>query len=47
MTEREISENFDNLSEDEVNTKSSKFIYVKNNVMTTIIKHCRSEKRKE
>ena len=46
MTEREIFENFDNLSNDELNTKSSKFVYVKNNVMTNIIKYCRGEKKK-
>ena len=32
--------------EDELNTKSSEFVYVKNNVMTNIIKHCRGEKKK-
>ena len=47
MTEREIFEKFDNLSNDELNTKSSKFVYVKNNVMTNIIKHCRGEKKEE
>ena len=47
MTEREIFEKFDNLSNDELNTKSSKFVYVKNNVMTNIIKHCRGKKREE
>ena len=47
MTEKETYEKFDNLSEDELNTKISKFIYVKNNAMTNIIKHCRCEKRKE
>ena len=46
MTEREIFEKFDNLSNDELNTKSSKFVYVKNNVMTNIIKHCRGEKKR-
>ena len=46
MTEREIFEKFDNLSEDELNTKSSRFVYVKNN-MTNIIKHCRGEKKEE
>ena len=45
MTGREIFEKFANLSNDELNTKSSKFVYVKNNVMTNIIKHCRGEKR--
>ena len=47
MIEREIFEKFDNLSNDELNTKSSKFVYVKNNVMTNIIKHCRGEKKEE
>ena len=47
MTEREIFENFDNLSNDELNTKSSKFVYVKNNVMINIIKHCRGEKKED
>ena len=31
--------------EDELNTKSCEFVYVKNNVMTNIIKHCRGEKK--
>ena len=46
MTEKEIFEKFDNLSNDELNTKSSKFVYVKNNVMINIIKHCRGEKKR-
>ena len=46
MTEREIYEKFDNLSKDELNTKSNKNVYVKNNIMTNIIKHCRGEKKK-
>ena len=41
MTEREIYEKFDNLSKDELNTKSNKNVYVRNNVMTNITKHCR------
>ena len=45
LTEREIYEKFRNLSKDELNTKSNKNIYVKNNVMTTIIKRCRGQKR--
>ena len=45
MTEREIYEKFDDLSEDELNTKSNKNVYVKNNVMSNIIKHCRGEKK--
>ena len=47
MTEREIFEKFDNLSNDELNTNSNKFVYAKNNVMTNIIKHCRGEKKEE
>ena len=47
MTEREIYEKFDNLSKDELNTKSNKNVYVRNNVMTNIIKHCRGEKKEE
>ena len=47
MTEREIYEKFDNLREDELNTKSNKNVFVKNNVMTAIIKHCRGEKKEE
>ena len=46
MTEREIFKKFDNLNEDELNTKSNKFVYVRNNVMTNIIKRCRDEKRR-
>ena len=45
MTEREIYENFANLSNDKLNLKRSKFVCVKNNVMANIIKHCRGEKK--
>ena len=37
MREKEIYEKFDNLSKDELNTYSNKFVYVKNNIMTNII----------
>ena len=47
MTEREIYEKFYNLSEHELNTKNNKNMFVKNNVMTNIIEHCRGEKKKE
>ena len=46
MIEREIYENFDNLNEDELNTKSNKNVYVKNIIMTNIIKHCKGEKKR-
>ena len=45
MTEREIFEKFDNLGEDELNTKSNKNVHVRNDVMMTIIKRCRGEKK--
>ena len=45
MTEREIFKKFGNLSNDKLNTMSSKFVDVKNNIMTNIIKHCRGEKK--
>ena len=46
MTEREIYEKYDHLSEDELNTKNNKNVFVKNNVMTNIIKRCRGEKKR-
>ena len=45
MTEREIFEKYDNLSEDELNTKSNKNVHVKNDLITTFIKRCRGEKK--
>ena len=45
-TERVIYENFGNLSKDELNTKSNKNIYRRNNAMTTIIKRRRGEKKR-
>ena len=46
MTEKEIFEKYANLSEDELSEKSKKNIYVKNDVMSTVIKRCRGEKKK-
>ena len=46
MTERKIYEKFDNLSEEELNTKSNKTIYARNDVMTNVIKRCRGEKKR-
>ena len=47
MTKREIFENFDNLSKDELNAKSNKKVYTKNDVMTTVIKLFRDKKIKK
>ena len=46
ITERKISEKYANLSKDKLNTKSSKNIYVKNDVMSTVVKCCRGEKKR-
>ena len=46
MTEREIYEKLANLSKKELNTKSNKNVYVKNDVMTTVIKRCRGEEKR-
>ena len=45
MTKREIYKKFTNLSEKELNTKNNKEAYVRNDVMTTVIKRCRGEKK--
>ena len=47
MTEREIYENFDNLSKHKLDMKNNKNVFVKNIVMTNIIKQCRDEKKVE
>ena len=45
MTEREIFKKFEKLSEDQLNAKSNKNIFVKNTIMTNIIKNCKGEKK--
>ena len=45
MTEREIFEKFAKLSEDQLNTKSNKNVFVKNTIMANIMKHCRGGKK--
>ena len=44
MTEKQIYKKLTNLSQEELNTINDKKNYIKNNVMTTIIKLCRREK---
>ena len=46
MTERELYEKFYKLSEDELNTKINKNVFVKNTIMANIIKHCRGEEKR-
>ena len=45
MTERKIFEKYANLSDDKLSKKSNKNAYVKNDVMTTVIKCCRGGKK--
>ena len=44
MAKRQIYKNFTNLSQEELNTTNNKKTYVRNDVMTTVIKPCRREK---
>ena len=44
MTKRQIYKNITNLSKQELNERNNKITYVKNDVMTTVIKRCRGEK---
>ena len=46
MTKREIYKKFTNLGQKELNTKNNKKAYVINDVITTVIKRCRREKRR-
>ena len=46
MTERKIYKKYDSLSENELNKKSNKKVYVKKDVMIFVIKHCRGEKKR-
>ena len=42
MTEKDIFKKFDNL----IKYKSNKNVFVKNNIMTNIVKLCRAEKKR-
>ena len=44
MTKRQIYKKFTNLSQEKLNTINNKKTYVKNDVITTVIKRCRGEK---
>ena len=44
MTEREFFKTF--YDKDSLNTKSNKTIFVKNTIMTNIIKNCKGEKKR-
>ena len=47
MTDREFFKTFYDYDEDSLNKKSNKTIFVKNSIMTNIIKNCKDEKKKE
>ena len=47
MIEREIFEKYDNLSENELSEKSNKNVYIKNDVMSTVIKNIEEVKKKK
>ena len=44
MTKKQIYKNFTNFSQEKLNTINNKKTYVKNDVITTVIKRCRGEK---
>ena len=46
MAEKEIFKKFVKISKDRLNTKSNKISFVKNTIMTRIIKHCKGEKKR-
>ena len=45
MTEREVFKNYDNLSENELNSKNNKEVYVRNDVITCVTVHYRGKKK--
>ena len=45
MTEREFFKTFYDYDKDSLSTKSHKTIFVKNTIMTNIIKNCKDEKK--
>ena len=47
MTKREIYKKFIDLNEKELNTQNNKNPYVRNDVMTTIIKRSKGEKQRD
>ena len=46
IAEREIFKKFGKLSNNELDKLCNKSVFVKNNIMTNIIGHCRGEKKK-
>ena len=46
ITEKEIFKKYDNLNKYELSTNNNKEVYAKNDVMSTVIKRCRGEKKR-
>ena len=46
MNKREIFEKYDNLSKNKLNIKNNKEVYVKNDVMTSVIIRSKGKKKK-
>ena len=46
MTERELFRAYYDYDEDDLNTKSNKNVFVKDTIMTNIIKNCKGEKKR-
>ena len=46
INEKEIFKKYDNLNEYELNAKNNREVYAKNDVMSTVIKRCRGEKKR-
>ena len=46
ITEKEIFKKYDNLNKYELSANNNKEVYAKNDVMSTVIKRCRGEKKR-
>ena len=46
ITEKEIFKKYDNLNKYKLSAKNNKEVYAKNDVMSTVIKRCRGEKKR-
>ena len=47
MTEREFFKTFYDYEKDSLNTKSNENVFVKNNIMTNIIKNCKGQEKRD
>ena len=46
MTETKVFKKHDNLSKKELNTKNNREVYVRNDILTIFLKHCRDKKKR-